>query len=68
MVSEQGSENGFSEPLVEEPGEMMLLMDGEDLARAPDAFAGYVRTRPYEATLLVAAAGMALGLLIGLRA
>jgi len=66
-VSENRSEDGFTEPLVEEPKELLPLVAG-DVDPAPDALAGYIRNRPYEAVLLTAAAGLALGLLIGLRA
>jgi hypothetical protein len=66
-VSEDRTEEDFVEPLVEEPPEMMPLVTGQGPGAAPDSLAGYVRSRPYEAVLLAAAAGMTLGLLIGLR-
>lgn len=66
-MSEDRTEEDFVEPLVEEPAEMMPLVTGEIQGAPPDALAGYVRNRPYEAVLLAAAAGMTLGLLIGLR-
>jgi hypothetical protein len=67
-VSEDRTEDGFTEPLVEEPQELMPLVTGDVGDAPPDALAGYIRNRPYEAILLTGAAGLALGLLIGLRA
>jgi hypothetical protein len=67
-VSEDRTEDGFTEPLVEEPRDLMPLVSGDVPDAPPDTLAGYIRNRPYEAMLLTGAAGLALGLLIGLRA
>jgi ElaB/YqjD/DUF883 family membrane-anchored ribosome-binding protein len=68
MASAQNNDGSadFRPPHVEDAPDMVLLIEEETL-QTPDAFADYVRTRPYEAVLLTAAAGMTLGLLIGRR-
>lgn len=58
-------DDGFVEPMVEEPRDHLFLT--EVAAEGADPVASYVRNRPYEATLLTLAGGMLLGLLIGLR-
>lgn len=60
-----GTDEAFIEPMVDAPADLLRLTAGE--MQTPEPLVQYIRSRPYEATLLTLAAGMALGLMLGLR-